>query len=326
VYYRGGVLIHWPLVLVSAVLFLAILLTLGYAYERIAARRDARIHPAPGRLIPVSGRNVHLLCKGMTTPIVVIEQGAGELSRFWWPLQDEAAKFARVCSYDRAGFGWSDPVREGRTIGDRAAELRLLLMNAGVPGPYIFVAHSFGGLIVRAYTERYPSEVDGLVLVDTPEEDSLFQPDVLNFYSKIRAMNRIVALAARFGILRLLRHWIPLERYGFWLAGPEEYLALCDDLASLERVPEAERSSKPAGSLGALPLIVITHGKPFPGPFAVLERNWSEGQSRLAALSTDSCLIVAENSNHMIQQDEPELVLDAIRRVHACVSGGRRLK
>ena len=69
----------------------------------------------------------------------------------------------------------------------------------------------------------------------------------------------------------------------------------------------------------------MTHGQPFPGPFALLEKNWSEGQARLAALSTESVLMVAENSNHMIQQDEPELVVDAIRRVHTAVREGRSL-
>jgi hypothetical protein len=85
------------------------------------------------------------------------------------------------------------------------------------------------------------------------------------------------------------------------------------------------RSSMSAGSLGSLPVIVITHGQPFPGPFAVLEKNWNEGQAQLAALSTDSVLMVAKNSNHMIQQDEPGLVVDAIRLMHAAVKNGTSL-
>jgi hypothetical protein len=93
----------------------------------------------------------------------------------------------------------------------------------------------------------------------------------------------------------------------------------------LERVPTAIRASKSAGSLGSLPVIVITHGQPFPGPFAILEKNWSEGQARLAALSTDGVLMVAKDSNHMIQQDEPMLVVDAIRRMHAAVEKGTSL-
>lgn len=317
--------IHWQRILLFALFFAVFVLVAGCVYEWAGERRDARLHPAPGRLIPVDGGRLHLLCKGTAAPTVIIEQGAGELSRYWWPLQDETAKFARVCTYDRAGFGWSDRAREGRTIADRAEELHTLLANAAMEGPYIFVAHSYGGLIVRSYTEMYPDQVAGLVLVDTPDESSIFQREVLDFYAKARIANTVIGLAARFGLLRLLRHWVPLDRYGLWLSTSAEYAALCDDLASLERVPQSQRSSKAAGSLGARPVIVITHGQAFPGPFAVLEKNWSQGQKRLAALSSDSVLIVAEKSNHMVQHDEPELIVNAIRRVHDAVQHQGRL-
>jgi pimeloyl-ACP methyl ester carboxylesterase len=177
------------------------------------------------------------------------------------------------------------------------------------------VAHSYGGLIVRSFTRKYPGLVAGLVLVDTAEESWLFVPEVLDFYAKARLFNRGVTLLSRFAALRLLRKWVDLGRFGLWLERPAEYQALCDDLASLERVPAGMRGSEQAGSLGALPLAVITHGQPF--PFAVLERNWSQGQASLAALSSNSLLTVATRSNHMIQIDEPDLVVEVIRRIHA---------
>lgn len=306
--------------LVFAALVALVLPAIGYLYELIGERRDARLRPPPGQLVKVGGRRLHLVCKGTKPPTVVIETGAGELSCFWWPVQDRIAEFARVCTYDRAGFGWSDAAPNGRTIEDRAEELRSLLANADIHSPYIFVAHSYGGLIARSYAANHPNEVAGLVLVDTPEESSIFQRNVLDFYAKVRAMNRVAGLAARLGLLRLLRHWIALERYGFWLGRAAEYSALCDDLASLELVPEAQRISKAEGCLGAMPMVVITHGQAFPGPFAVLETNWSEAQRRLAALSKESMLVVASKSNHMIHQDEPELVLDAVLRVHGATS------
>jgi pimeloyl-ACP methyl ester carboxylesterase len=315
-YYFNLMLLPWQRHVGFGLLLLLLLLIVGYAYERIGEWIDLRVHPAPGRLISVGDHKLHLLCKGTEGPTVVIEQGAGELSSLWWPVQDEIAKFASVCTYDRAGFGRSDPVNAPRSVEDRARELHTLLLNGEVQAPYIFVAHSYGGLIVRHYLREYPSEVAGLVLVDTPEESSIFKEDVLSFYSKARILNRLVGVAAQFGALRLLSVWVSLDRFGFWLRKPSEYAALCDDLASLDRVPAAMRVSERGGSLGSLPLTVITHGLPFPGPFAVLEQNWSEGQKQLASLSTDSVLIVAQNSNHMIQHDEPALVVDAIRRIH----------
>jgi hypothetical protein len=130
-------------------------------------------------------------------------------------------------------------------------------------------------------------------------------------------MNEAVELAARFGVLRLLGQLFPLDQVGFSFVRPAEYSAAGDDLASLQLVEPPRGNFGGVGSLGDLPLAVITHGQHFPGPFFILEKGWSEGQTRLAALSTNSVLIRANNSNHMIQIDEPGLVVDAIRRVHA---------
>jgi pimeloyl-ACP methyl ester carboxylesterase len=145
---------------------------------------------------------------------VVIEQGAGELSEFWWPVQDEIPKFAQVCTYDRAGYGLSEPGRAGGTIEDRTRELHTLLSTAGVQGPFIFVAHSYGGLIVRNYVREYPGQVAALVFVDTPSESSIFQSEVLDLHSKARVINRGIGFVSRFGVLRLLSHWLPLDRFG----------------------------------------------------------------------------------------------------------------
>jgi pimeloyl-ACP methyl ester carboxylesterase len=98
-----------------------------------------------------------------------------------------------------------------------------------------------------------------------------------------------------------------------------------DDFRALARLPDAQREPWPPGVFGSLPIVVVTHGQPFPGPLAVVERHWAEGQQRLAALSTNSRLVVARNSNHMIQDDEPALVVDAIRRAYDAATCGRSL-
>ncbi|MGA2646223.1 MAG: alpha/beta hydrolase [Candidatus Sulfotelmatobacter sp.] len=308
---------NWQWDLVIALLSGVALLTGGYIYEKVAERRDKKVHPALGRIVAVGDHKLHLFYKASVGPTLVIEQGAGEPSRLWWPVQDKIAEFASVCTYDRAGYGWSEPVAAGRTIAERAEELHTLLTNAGIPGPYILVAHSYGGFIVRCFARNHPDQTAGLVLVDTPEETAFFRREVLQFYSRLKFMNEAVELAARFGVLRLLGQLFPLDQVGFSFVRPAEYSAAGDDLASLQLVEPPMGNFGGVGSLGDLPLAVITHGQPFPGPFFILEKGWSEGQTRLAALSTNSVLIRAHNSNHMIQIDEPGLVVDAIRRVHA---------
>jgi pimeloyl-ACP methyl ester carboxylesterase len=308
---------NWQWDLGIALLSGIALLTSGYIYERAAEWRDKKVHPAPGRIVAVGDHKLHLLYKASVGPTVVIEQGAGEPSRLWWAVQDKIAEFASVCTYDRAGYGWSEPVAAGRTIAERAEELHALLTSAGIAGPYILVAHSYGGFIVGCFARNHPNQTAGLVLVDTPEEAAFFRRDVLKFYSRLRFMNKVVEFAARFGVLRLLSHFFSLDHVGFSFVRPAEYSAAGDDLASLQLVEPATGNFGGVGSLGDLPLAVITHGQPFPGPFLILENGWSEGQTRLAALSTNSLLIRANNSNHMIQIDEPGLVVETIRRIHA---------
>jgi pimeloyl-ACP methyl ester carboxylesterase len=307
----------WQWILGGSVLAVISICVAGYLYENNAERRDAKGKVAPGQMILVGDRRFHLLCKGIVGPTVVIEQGAAEPARLWWPIQDRVAQFARVCTYDRSGYGWSDPVPAGRSIDDRVEDLHRVLTNSRLPAPFVFVAHSYGGLIVRRYAEKYPALTAGLVLVDTAEEGAFFRPEVLKFYARIQTMLRIIAFSARFGVLRLLSGRYSLDDVSLPFVRAREYAAAVDDLASLDKVSPAMRISRASGTLGDLPLAVITHGQPFPGPLAVVEQGWSEGQVRLAALSTAGELTVAKNSNHMIQHDEPDLVVEAIRRIHA---------
>src|SRR5215216_1696212 len=127
--------------------------------------------PQPvGRLVDVGGYRLHLACQGEGSPTVVMEAAIGETGLLWSPVQPTVAQRTRACVYDRAGYGWSDPSPRPRTAAVMVEELHRLLGAAGVPGPYVLVGHSFGGLLVRLYAARYPQEVAGLVLVDSAHE------------------------------------------------------------------------------------------------------------------------------------------------------------
>ncbi len=306
------------------------LVGLGVAFEAISEARDRAQFPPPGKMVDVGGRRLHVLCKGTHAgPTVVIEQGAGSPSILWWPIQDKVAAFSRVCTYDRAGYLWSDPATRNRNLEARVDDLHALLANGNVAGPYILVGHSFGGLILRLYARKYPTEVAGMVLVDTPEEQVILRPSYDDYAKKVGYFATTFELAARLGLVRLAAAFLRTLPDGLDVnayraikataALPGFFRAMGDDPVSLSRDPATIRALGGAGSLGNKPLIVITHCIPFPGPAAVLEDGWLDGQRRLAALSTRGELVFAEHSNHLVQSDQPEIVIAAIKRVAALV-------
>jgi len=312
---------------------LAAVLAIAIALQIVAQARERR-RPPPAAMLGPAGARRHVRLKGAGSgPTVVVEQGAGGVGPLWWAVQDTVAEFAPVLTYDRLGLGWSDDASPKRSIEQRVEELRELLEIAQAPQPYVLVAHSYGGLILRQFARKYPDRTAALVLVDTLEEAAFFRPEVLKIYARFGVILSVVAFVQALGLPRL---WTTLFGGGrktdvrsVALAQlslrPTMYRGMRDDFRSLARLPELQRASWSAGTFGALPLVVVTHGQPFPGPLATVERHWGAGQQRLAALSTNSRFVLAKNSNHMIQDDEPAVVVDAIRRAYDAATKGRSL-
>ncbi len=260
-------------------------------------------------LVDIGGRSLYLDCRGSGGPTVILESGAGNDLRVWDTVSlaagtaggavlPDVAEFTRVCAYDRPGTflgpgiaGRSDPVSMPRTAGEIVDDLRDLLAAANVPGPYVMVGHSFGGLVVRLYASIYPADVAGLVLVDAAHED---------YYAAARQ-------------LMTLAQWDMFVRP----AADPDYpnLERIDTEASATEMREAALASP----LSPMPLVVITHGMPWDwGPgfdAAALEHLWLPLQQKLASLTPDARLVVAEESGHFIQLQQPELVVAAIRQV-----------
>ena len=144
------------------------LMVLGAIYESRAEAADAKAYPPPGELVDVGGYRLHINCTGTGSPTVVIDAGLGDWSTTWAGyVQPEVAKTTRVCTYDRAGMGWSEPGPLPRDAAQFATELHTLLQNANIPGPYIMVGHPLGGLVVRVFVHEHASEIAGVVLVDS---------------------------------------------------------------------------------------------------------------------------------------------------------------
>lgn len=320
------------IVLLALAGLVLVLIAAGMAYERLAEAADARRFPAPGRLVDVGGRRIHLNCLGDAAgPTVVIEQGASSASLYWSAVQRRIAGFARVCTYDRAGMLWSDPAKGRRSMADRVADLSAVLERGGVPGPYVLVGHSYGGLMIRMYAKTHPERTAGLVIVDAPDEAVVDSRGYRRLGGFFRLALGVMGAASHVGLMRLA---------GGRAAGdPPEGLArqTMAAIRAMEVRPgffdvvadEIRSLSGPkldcGGPIGDRPVAVITHGVPFPGPFAFMEKMWPAAQQRLLALSTDSVLLRAEKANHMIPLEEPDVIVDAVRRVWTATRDGTRV-
>lgn len=182
----------------------------GFTFEQVGRARDAGQLPTRiGQAVDIGGRTLNLYCSGEGTPTVILETGGNSPGYAMASLQSKIAGSTRVCWYDRAGVGWSDPPSSPRTSASVVSDLHEVLRRAGVLPPYVMVGGSVGGEYVRIYTARYPTDVAGLVLVDSSVPD-MHEPDFA-----LAPMNRLssrtrhlicIALPAmmRFGIIRFM--------------------------------------------------------------------------------------------------------------------------
>jgi pimeloyl-ACP methyl ester carboxylesterase len=190
---------------VTITISLAALLALAGLVQFLGSRRDARDFPPPGRMIDIAGCRLHARVEGDGNTPVVFEAGFASSSVNWMVVQPQVAGFATTCCYDRAGLGWSDPAQGTFDAPRMVASLVTLLDKLNLPGPYVLVGHSYGGLLVRLFAERYPGKVAGLVLVDPILACEWAHPDLAH----ARVIQRAARIAgsgawfARFGLVRL---------------------------------------------------------------------------------------------------------------------------
>jgi hypothetical protein len=244
----------------------------GKSHNEASPERDSGF----SRYVDVGGYSLWIYCEGTGSPTVLLESGLGGSGS--WLVQPDLSSEGRVCSYDRAGLGASDPRPnngEPVTAGTMAKELRTLLRAAGVSPPYVVVGHSFGGMVARVFAEMYRPDVEGVVLVDSSSEEQLHGRFARSFSS---------------------------------IGGSWEEAGTRLDMRETER--QLERRD-----LGSLPLVVLTAGRPNPGDPDWVEKVWADFQRDLAGLSSESVHVLALDSQHLIQLDQPDLVIEAIREV-----------
>ncbi|NJD19760.1 MAG: alpha/beta hydrolase, partial [Gemmatimonadetes bacterium] len=304
----------------------------GAAYQALATRRDSSRFPAVGSLVDVGGRRLHLYCSGNGEPTVILDGPVGASHLIWTRVQPAIAEITRVCSYDRAGFGWSDAARGDRTSEAMAADLYALLRNAGVSGPYVLAANSLGGLNARLFALRHPEDVSGMILADSGHEDQFKRlPASAGVTSREVWALRVFRIAVRLGITRLAglalgegsSAMLPeslrpgARAMGFRTAWVD---------AAYREVTQAESGHAAAGLalangphplLGDKPLVVLVRDSTDaqfieqPGVREV----WMALQAELAASSHRGTLATVEGSGHFIEVDRPGVFVDAVRRV-----------
>ena len=209
----------------------------GAIYQTVATARDRRAYPPSGRLVNVGGYTMHIDCRGTAAegaPTVILESALAGTTSLWGWVQPEVANATRVCAYDRAGSGWSDPRPQPRDAEHFAAELQALLQAAAVAGPYVLVGHSYGGKYVRMYTAMYPDQVAGIVLVDASHPDQWTRtPEGQAEFRSFARLNTIGPILARFGVLRLFNMFprnsdLPAQQSAE-LKAFADFDGLCDD-------------------------------------------------------------------------------------------------
>lgn len=334
----------WRIVkrVLQGILVLVVLAAIcGAAYQAIANWRDGRRFPQEGRSVALGAGfpNValNMNCTGQGSPTVILDTGLGVPAAGWKFVQPEVAKFARVCSYDRAGYGWSTSGPLPRTSGQIVKELHALLAASGERGPYVLVAHSFGGFNVRVYTKEYPADVAGLVLVDTSHEDQesrmtgSLQTFMKNQTAELEFQRKVAPILIFFGIARLTSREegppnLPksfLREVNYLQLQPKFIEATASEIQNFSASANEVRA---AGNLGERPLVVLSAGKEedmkdLPKGLDKKDlddfrKTWlNDLQVQETHLSTRGKQVIVPDSTHMIPFLRPDAVITAIREV-----------
>ncbi len=328
------------LLLLIALAVVIALVFASFSYQVLGLRSDPLHFPAPGRLIDVGGYKLHLYERGAGEPSVVLESGISASSLNWRTVQSEIAKFARVCSYDRVGLGWSELSPCPCTPTALADQLHALLQAADIPGPYVLVGHSFGALVVQSFAAKYADETSGLVLVDPldPTEWIPMTAEQRKMIVRAVTLSRRGALAARLGVVRVCLNLL--------MNGNRLLPRMAAKVWSGRAFPVTDRI---AGQIRKMPPetwpLVAMHWKQ-PKSFEAMARHFeclpdsiaemvslpklhvpvallsgglnqhpTDAREYALRLSPSARFRVAEKSGHWIQLDEPDVVVGAVREL-----------
>ena len=279
---------------------------LGAAYETVREAQDRDSYAAPGDLVDVGGHRLHIDCIGTGSPTVVLEAGLGEPSTIMagW-IAPAVAMDTRVCVYDRAGKGWSDPAPEGADPLAVVTDLHTVLERHGETGPFVLAGHSSGGVYVQAYAATYPNDVAGLVLLDSQPRTALTDlPGYSDDYAALRMASGIAQPGARFGLMRLasataggsLPDSVRAQERAFGSTAGQAR-SMRDELAALPTVMERAQTLT---TVGDKPVAIVTAEQD-------AMEGWLPLQAELTRLSTNSSQLSVPDASHTsLVEDEQD--------------------
>ena len=311
----------------------------------------APVPSPPGKMVDLGGHNLHVNCTGRGSPTVVVENGLGDFSFDWILVQNEVSKFTRICTYDRAGYAWSEPGPKPRTFDQINLELRDALHVLGEKGPFVLAGHSYGGPVVRNFARVYPSDVAGIVLVDAAFEGMRVgiggrNTMRLGAFAKNREIpppHEEMKESDRPPTPPAGEAQAAMELDAMYKVLPPAEQALQLWAQAQTNIDDAENSQREwsdeyfgkllaksqDGSLGKIPLIVLRraeggYGNDQDVPAAQMEQERIEGQAMLSRLSTNSKQIII-HSGHNMEVEAPADVTAAIRQLVEAVRQKKRL-
>jgi pimeloyl-ACP methyl ester carboxylesterase len=280
---------------------------IGGAFETVAGATTSSLRPLSGHLYAANGHSLYMSCAGEGTPTVVLFNGLGERASSWSRVEPDVARTTRVCTFDRAGEGWSGP-GSGRQDGrELAADVHALLAAARVPGPYVLAGHSVGGTYALVYAQQYPSQVAGVALVDSSTPYQFDLPDYPSFYSTWRRVSALFPTMARTGITRILG-----------LGTSREVRA---DHNEFTELPTVFKQAQALTTLGSKPLVVLTAD-------LGQQAGWPASQAKLALLSSNRAHRTTHGATHgALLEDEyfARITSIAIKAVVVSVRSGASL-
>ena len=327
----------------NALLMLVVLAMVGALYQATANNLDAKRTPEPGQLFNAIGSKLKLNCTGNGSPAVILEAGLGDNIMEWNRVQPRIAKLTRVCSYDRAGYGGSEPGVMPRTSRQIAAELHGLLKNAGERSPFVLVGHSFGGYTVRLYNSVFPDQVAGIVLVDSTQEDqygllpSAWKQIDAQQLSRYKSQATWAPVFIELGVARVLLQLRAFRGFRRGIEGTTYLILQAKYLKAraneLEFMEVSAEQARAASNFGDKPLIVLTAGNNSDEilrndlskrDYEEFNRIWRDDlQMRLVRLSTRGERILVPNSGHDIPSESPEAIVSAVEKVIRSLSVGQ---